>query len=299
MLQAAATFALNAAFAWLVGACCARTWLRGAGDGAGDDAGDGAAAALRTSELLAAALGVFAGVLALLAATAVMAGVGLGVAPPMVPMMLSETDYGHAGSVAVLAMAGVFLARLPQRGVGVGAIAAGLCLAVFTLARASMGHAGEGGYWTLALAAEVFHLAAIAVWTGAVFVSAWLVLRNARVGALGARAVDRYLARMSHGALLAVAAIVVTGAYSAWQRVGSGDQLLHTAYGATLLVKLGLVGIALALGGYNKFIGLPAAHRSRGAVRRVRLVLRIESVVLTGVLMAAAVLTSQQPPTAM
>jgi putative copper resistance protein D len=170
---------------------------------------------------------------------------------------------------------------------------------MFTLARASMGHAGEGGYWTLALAAEVVHLAAIGVWSGAVFVSAWLVLREARVSTIGARAIERYLARMSHGALLAVAAIIVTGAYSAWQRVGSGDHLLHTAYGTTLLFKLGLVGTALALGGYNKFVGLPAAQRSSGGLRLVRNVLRIESVALIGVLIAAAVLTAQQPPTAM
>jgi putative copper resistance protein D len=313
LLQLGSTFLLNAAFAWLVGACCARRWWRGAdahasdngraGPGGGNLTGPGGDAstgrrALRRADLLAAALGVLAGALALLVATAVMGGVGMRGACSMFWSMLTGTDYGRAGSVAVLAMAGVFLARLPRAGDGRGDLATALALLVFALTRASMGHAGEDGMWTPAYAADAIHLCAIGLWSGAVLVSAWQLPREARSGARNGRAVDRYLESMSRAATLAVIAIAVTGAYSAWLRVGTSEHLLHSLYGVTLLVKLALVFIALALGGYNKFVGLPAARRSREGIRLVGAVLRIESAVLLGVLLVAAFLSAQQPPTA-
>jgi hypothetical protein len=56
----------------------------------------------------------------------------------------------------------------------------------------------------------------------------------------------------------------------------TSDHLLHTFYGMTLLAKIALVLAAIALGGYNKFIGLPAASRSH-EVWLVRATLQIES----------------------
>lgn len=99
--------------------------------------------------------------------------------------------------------------------------------------------------------------------------------------------------------MLAVVAIAATGIYSAWHRVGSSEHLVHTTYGITLLVKVALVLLAIALGGYNKFLGLPAASRSLRGVTLVRVVLQVETLLLLGALFAAAILTTQQPPTAM
>ena len=161
-----------------------------------------------------------------------------------------------------------------------------------------MGHAGEGGYWTVAMAAEAVHFIAIGVWTGAVLVSGWFVLSGPGVQALTLSSIDRYLDAMSRAAMAAVLAIIVTGIYSGWHRVGSIDNLAHTQYGWTLLVKVSLVGAAIGLGGYNKYIGLPAAARSLSGVRIVRNVLRFETILLVGALLAAALLTGQQPPTA-
>ena len=61
-----------------------------------------------------------------------------------------------------------------------------------------------------------------------------------------------------------------------------------------MTVKLVRVAGAVALGGYNRFVGFPEA--ARGLAGRAYLVLRIESVVLLGALAAAAVLVSTQPP---
>lgn len=341
LLQTGSALLLNACFCWLAGAWLARHWLAQTGaaeyGAAGSDAA-GFGAALRRGDLLAAALAAAASMAGLLAATAVMGGVGLGEAFPMLPMMLAQTAYGHAGSAALLAMALLFALRLWQGGAarraataalaesasltglaaaaatadlagsaglaataglaGAAQPAALLALGAFTVTRASMGHAGENGFWTVPLAAEALHLGAVGVWTGAVLVSGWLVLRAPRVHGLASAAIGSYLERMSQAAVAAVAVIAATGVYNGWHRVGSTEHLLHSAYGWTLLAKVALVLAAIGLGGYNKYAGLPAAARSARGVAVVRAVLQLESVLLLGALAAAAVLTSQQPPTA-
>jgi putative copper resistance protein D len=293
-LQVASALLLNLGFAWLVGAWFARHWMRSSGVGPNDFE-----PALRRLDLAAAGLSAVASASALLAATAVMGGVGLREACPMFWTMISATDYGRAGCVTTLAMMVLLFVRLAG-GVGNGtnnAVAA--LLTVFAVTRASMGHAGEDGFWTVALAAEAVHFSAIGLWTGAVVVSAWFALSDARVSRFTVHATANYLDRMSQAATLAVVAIIGTGIYSGWHRVGTSEHLLNTDYGMTLLVKVGLVLVAIALGGFNKFVGLPAAARSPRGLTLTRAVLKVETFLLLGAILVAAALTSQQPPSAM
>lgn len=214
-------------------------------------------------------------------------------------MMVSSTDYGHAGSIATLTMLVIVGVRSSGSTSRVSDFIVALSLTAFAVTRASMGHAGEEGLWTVVLAAEAIHFSAIGLWTGAVLVSAWFALKETRVAPLKIGAADRYLDLMSQAAMIAVIGIVITGIFSAWHRVGTSEHLLHTSYGITLLVKVALVLAAIALGGYNKFIGLPSASRSQSGVSLVRAALQIESFLLIGAVLAAAILTSQQPPAAM
>jgi putative copper resistance protein D len=294
LLQIGSVFLLNVGFAWLVGSWFARYWMKSNGTRR-----DEFEPALRKLDLVASGLGVVGSAVALLAATAVMGGVGLREACPMFWMMVSSTDYGHAGSIATLAMIVVFGVRSLGPASRVSDIVVAMTLVTFVVTRASMGHAGEEGFWTIALAAEAVHLSAIGLWTGAVLVSAWFVLKEGRVADLEIGAADRYLDLMSQAAMTAVIGIVVTGIFSAWHRVGTSDHLFHTFYGVTLLVKVALVLAAIALGGYNKFFGLPSASQSHRGVRLVRGALQVESFLLVGSILAAAILTSQQPPSAM
>ncbi|MES2256898.1 MAG: CopD family protein [Pseudomonadota bacterium] len=294
LLQIGSAFALNVGFAWLVGSWFARYWIQSNGTSRDDSE-----AALRKLDLLASGLSAVGSAVALLAATAVMGGVGLREACPMFWMMVSSTDYGHAGSISTLAMIVLFSIRWAGSASRTSDIVVALTLTIFAVTRASMGHAGEEGFWTMALAAEALHFSAIGLWTGAVLVSAWFALHEMRVAAFEIGSADRYLDLMSQAAMVAVIGIALTGIFSAWHRVGTSDHLLHTFYGMTLLVKIALVLAAIALGGYNKFIGLPAASRSHRGVRLVRATLQIESFLLLGALFSAAILTSQQPPTAM
>lgn len=293
-LQVGSALLLNLGFVWLVGSWFARYWMR-----TSEVDRDHFEPRLRKLDLWASGLGAASSILALLVATAVMGGVGLREACPMFWMMLTSTDYGHAGTIAVLAMSAVFVIRfVGSTSAAVDAVAL-LALALFAITRASMGHAGEEGLWTLTLAAEAIHFSAIGVWTGAVLASAWYALHTSVIGSMGVSTTDRYLDMMSRAAMAAVIAIVITGLYSGWHRVGTPEHLAHTSYGITLLIKVCLVLVAIVLGGYNKYFGLPSASRSSSGVSLVRTVLKVESFVLLAVLLAAAVLTAQQPPAAM
>lgn len=293
LLQVGSAFLLNAGFAWLVGSWFARYWMRSNGTSPDDFE-----PALRQFDLLASGLSAVGSAAALLAATAVMGGVGLREACPMFWTMVSDTDYGYAGCVTTLAMIILFTIRWIDGARRLSAIGVALALTTFAVTRASMGHAGEEGFWTIALAAEAIHFSAIGLWAGVVFVSAWFTLSEMRIAAFEIGAVDRYLDLMSQAAMVAVVGIVATGVYSAWHRVGTPDHLLHSFYGMTLLVKVALVLAAIALGGYNKFIGLPAASRTHSGIQLVQATLQIESIVLLGAVFSAAILTAQQPPTA-
>lgn len=293
VLQAASAALLNACFTWLVGTMLARRWLAAAGAGA-----PAIEAALRRYDVLAAGLGTVAGVAALWAATAVMGGVDLIEARAMFWMMVTTTDHGHAGCITIAALFAVFVLRvLPSFGSMREPLMV-VALAIFAVTRASMGHAGEDGWWSGAMASEALHLAAIGVWAGVVFVSGWAVVHSAGIG-LSLSGTGRYLEAMSQAATAAVIVIVATGIFNAWLRIGTPANLLHGLYAGAFLVKIALVGVALVLGGYNKFTGLRQASKSDQGVRAMKTVLQVESGLLLGVLIAAAVMTSQQPPAAM
>lgn len=292
LLQIGSALALNIGFTWLVGSWFARCWIEPA-------AWPHHVRALRRWDLLAAGLAIAGGALSLWAATAIMGGTGLVEATAMVQMMLTSTAYGQAGAMATGAIALLFMCRAFATGGAVQETISAAALLAFAAIRASMGHAGESGWLSAAMLAETVHYVAIGVWTGAVAVSGWLVLRQRDASALSDQGASRYLDCMSQAATYALVAIIVTGLYSAWHRVGAAEHLLHTTYGLTLLVKVGLVLVAIALGGYNKVFGLPWASRSARGLVIVRRVLQAETLVLFGVLAAAAVLTSLQPPAAM
>ncbi len=284
LLQVSSAFLLVCGFSWLAGSWCARRWLP-----------SGVDVPLRCFDLLAAGVATAASIVSLLAATAVMGGTGLLEAGGMFWTMVTSTAYGLSCCAAIAALLVVLALRWPRGRSAGREMAVAAAVLAFAVTRASMGHAGEEGIWTMPMAAEAIHLSAIAVWVGVVAVSGCCVL-SAPMSAADRK---RYLDWMSRAAMGAVVAIVATGVYSAWHRVGNAGNLINTVYGITLLGKIALVLAAIGIGGYNKFIGLPAASRSYQGVVTVRLALRVEMVLLLGAILAAAILTSQQPPTAL
>ncbi|HSI47950.1 MAG TPA: CopD family protein [Ideonella sp.] len=295
LLQIGSTATVNASLCALVGCVLARWWLLRAGA----RPQDGLLVHLRAWERSAAVLGLVGQGLAMWAAAAVMMGHTLPEAAAMLPTMLAKTSYGRAGVVAFVFLAcASFMAWRSALTVFQCAAALGL-LGLFALARASVSHGGEGGILTLGMAIEWLHLVLIALWVGGVAIAGWCVLPAAQMSAPTSAVLHRYLESLSLAATAALGGIVLTGVVNAWARLGLPMHLVDTGYGLTLIVKLVCVGAAAALGGYNKLIGFPALIRHDSASAKVIAILRLESVLLAGALVAAAVLTSQQPPAAM
>lgn len=300
--QVAANALVNLSFAWTIGILACRPWLSRQ-----PTAWERTVARHMAPAMLAGLAACTAGILlSLWTESAIMGEVAWLDAWPVLTRMITSTHYGHASAAAMtlLVVAMVAHQALHRSGARMPYMAsmAGLLLLV-AAARVTIGHAYEHGPFSLAAAAQWLHLLCMALWAGIVFVSGWLVLPSVLLvesGPTGERAA--YLNAMSHWATAALAGVLATGAYNAWRVLGSPGDLVNAAYGQVLLLKMLLVLIAIALGGYNKFLGLPESlakrdlTQSRRGLVAVVTVLRIESIVLVAVFVAAAILASSAPP---
>ena len=109
------------------------------------------------------------------------------------------------------------------------------------------GHAATGSLIILAIPFDLIHVSAAAVWVGGLCVLAVAVL-GPRKDRTGPNPLKTVLPRYSQWALVAVAAIAVSGGFAAWRQIGSLDAVTTTTYGRLVLAKtiifLILVGIA-------------------------------------------------------
>ncbi|MBB5510942.1 CopD family protein [Paraburkholderia atlantica] len=141
------------------------------------------------------------------------------------------------------------------------------------------------------------HICATAAWAGLVIASGLLVLPWLRADATG-EDLTHFTGHLSTASTVALLAVLVTGIYNADR--GLGDSLLplaHSDWGLILDIKLGLVSTAIVLGGINRLVYLPRIRqgKSHSAGATFLTILRAESVVMVGVLSAAAVLAHAVP----
>ncbi len=300
---AAATAVVNISLAWMAGVLASRAWLTG-----GTAAWRGPAPTRMSSAMSAGLAGCAAGLLvSLWSEAAVMGDLAWLDAWPAFSQMLRTTHYGHAGAVmlGLLVVAMVVHWRLGRAGAGARYLASiTLLLLMVAAARVSTGHAYEHGAFSVAVWVEWLHLVLMSLWAGVVFVAGWLVLPRVLAGPpVPAGELGSYLRSMSNWAAGALFGILATGAYNAWRVLGSPRDLVQTDYGMVLAFKVFLVMMAIALGAFNRFLGLPAAlapavaaARSQRALRTIVTALRIESLVLLLVIAAAALLSGSAPP---
>jgi len=98
-------------------------------------------------------------------------------------------------------------------------------------------------------------------------------------------------------ATVCIAVLLLAGVYLSILRLPQLNDLWTTGYGHVLLVKIGLVSLALAWGGVHKLIAVPAVARgSTGVFARLQGSLIGESMVGMAVLLAAAILVDAKPP---
>jgi copper transport protein len=122
---------------------------------------------------------------------------------------------------------------------------------------------------TLSIAADALHVVTAGAWIGmlALLTLAAVPVIRAREPEVSGTATRAMVAAFSPVALGSVAVLGATGIYAAWRLVGSLDALVATRYGAALLVKLGLLGLMLALGALNwRRLG-PGSSTAAGASR--------------------------------
>ena len=212
---------------------------------------------------------------------------GMGLSGAVDPMMLGFVWDSPLGAAAIWRGAGELLVvALLIRGIvglSAGLIGALLIAVSYTFVGQSLGDPR----WLLA-SLLTLHLLAAAFWIGAL-----LPLRHAVGQPEGARLLHRF----GNVASLTVALLVVVGLIFAWLMTGSFSNLLSTAYGWTLLAKLGVVSGLMALAALNKWRFVPAlASGTPAAVPHLRRSIQIEAIAVLLILMATATLTSITTP---
>ena len=152
------------------------------------------------------------------------------------------------------------------------------------------GHqATEPNASVLGQVADWVHLVTAMLWVGGVLTLAvvvWPLAPDLRRAAF---------LRFSRIAIGLVGVLVVAGTVVAIERLPAVADLWETAYGRTLLVKLGLVAVALAWGGIHHTLVRPRIERGEASGRIGRSLLG-ESTVAMAVLLVAAVLVNGAPP---
>jgi copper transport protein len=187
------------------------------------------------------------------------------------------------GVVSALLLVGWIMDRLELRWPALAlavALASGLSLSGHQATEPNASGAAQVADWV--------HLVAASVWVGGVAALAFLVWPTApelrRRAFLG-------FARL---AIVLVAVLVVAGGYLAVLRLSEPSDLWETSYGRFLLLKLGLVAVALVWGAAHHFLVRP--RLAAGREPDVGPSLAGEAAVAFAVLLAAAILTNVAPP---
>lgn len=244
--------------------------------------------------VVAAAVAVAGTVVGLAVQGALLSGRGLaGLVDPRLLGAVLGTSYGASALVRLAGLV-VLLAGLPRLGRRAGlpltAIGGLVALGSFALT----GHTATTQPRWLVVAADLSHTLAAAAWFGGlVLLVVALRRRRADDDAVGGA---RLVARYSSLATVAVGLVSVAGLTLAWAQVRALRALTSTTYGWTLVAKVALVVVVLAVGAYNNQRLVPAIRR--GAERAWPILsrtVRLEVAGLVVVLAITGVLTTIRP----
>jgi copper transport protein len=196
---------------------------------------------------------------------------------------------------SVVAIAGFALAARTAKG---GWALAGAAALVAAATPALSGHASamEGLAW-VAVPADALHVVAAGGWIGSLLalvligIPAAARLGPGRRGAASAALVQGF----SSTALVFAGILVATGVVSAWLHLGDLPALWTSAYGRTLLLKVGIFSGVAGVGAYNFLRARHAAGEVEGAAR-LRRSATMELLLALGVLAVTALLVALPPP---
>jgi putative copper resistance protein D len=219
-----------------------------------------------------------------------MAGTSWSEAIPVLPEVIAETHAGHAWLALMPSAAAVFAGTfLPVSSAAKTLAVLGLG-ALLMFAQAMLSHAIDHG--TFAVFVYFIHEAAAGAWLGAL-AGLWIGARRARLPMEWTEGASRVTSRV---AFWSVGAIVLSGAYTAWQSLGlDWYRLIYSSYGRTLTFKLVAFSIVVSFGAYNRERLMPEIARADAQELLLRNV-GIESVLLGTIVLGFATLLANTPP---
>lgn len=239
---------------------------------------------MRRLTVLLAAVALAASVLGFMLRGAALTGGADGMTDPEMLGLLRQTPVGDVLVYRVFGAALIILGVLIPL-VGQWIALAGGMIALWSFAQ--IGHVP--GLETIgARLLLLLHLLAIAFWIGAL---GPLHSLSRRPEYLSDAATLGH--RFGRVASIIVPVLLLAGLAMAWLLLGDLGALVNTGYGQTLLIKLGLVGVALTLAAANKLRFVPAMQSGdQKAARHLLRSIEIETAVILAVLAATATLTS-------
>ncbi len=155
-----------------------------------------------------------------------------------------STRFGQAALVRVIGMALVAVAvRTWTSEKSRSAVLIGGVGAVATIVSLAVSNHGMTGRWpAVAIVADIVHLAAMVVWVGGlVALFRWVIRDLPTELALGV------VQRFSTSALIAVGLLTASGVVQSIRQVGGPTALTTTTYGQILMVKVGIVIVAVGM----------------------------------------------------
>ena len=206
--------------------------------------------------------------------------------------VLGEVLQEGVGLATFLGLLGLVL--LVLGGTRRAVIGAGVLLAAGSFALS--GHTRSTDYELLAVSAAIVHSVTAAVWFGGLVLLAVVLW--------GRRDEDDHtssagmVGRFSRVATVCVLAVGAAGVALSWSEVRALRALTSTAYGWTLLAKVGVVLVVGLIGAHNRFRVVPAIRRSPSATRAwslLRKSVRLEAAALVVAIALTAVLVNVTP----
>jgi putative copper export protein/methionine-rich copper-binding protein CopC len=205
------------------------------------------------------------------------------------------TGWWLQATAALVGVAGFALASRAIRG---GWILGGVAALAAAVTPALSGHAAARGALSwIAVPTDALHVVAAGGWIGSLFALVIIGLPTAL--GLGPERRGAAAAAMVHGfsptALVFTGILVTTGVISAWLHLGDFPALWTSAYGRTLLLKVGIFSGVALVGAYNFLRVRPALGETEGAAR-LRRSGTVELALALAVLVVTAVLVALPPP---
>ncbi len=204
------------------------------------------------------------------------------------PLVVLHTRFGHVLALRLVLLAAAW--PLIDRG-RVACICAAVLVAVALALQADVGHAGAavGPEGVALLSSEALHLIAAGAWLGGLLPLLIMIL------VLPQPQAATVARRFTAVGLPSVLVLVATALVQAQALVGGLPGLFGTDYGRVVLVKLALFAVLLALAMINRFVLTTRFEQSQASRTALVVAIAIETLAGTAVVMAAAVLASQEP----